>query len=189
MNRKKDRRICHTKKFLKEALIELLKEKPLTKITITELCQKADINRNTFYCHYTLPEDILSEIEEEILCNLEDLFNEKNRDKEDTNLVYAICKLLKDNPDLSYVLFKNIDKSFINQLIALCHDKNIHDWKKISQYTNDETAEMFYRFTLSGATSIIQEWCNNGFKEPLDKIANFIEKLSLFGLNGFISNK
>ena len=90
---------------------------------------------------------------------------------------------------LSYVLFNNIDKSFINQLIALCHDKNIHNWKKISQYTNDETAEMFYRFTLSGATSIIQEWCNNGFREPLDEIANFIEKLSLFGLNGFISNK
>lgn len=189
MNKKEDRRIYHTKRFLKEALIELLKQKPLTKITITELCHKADINRNTFYCHYNLPEDVLFEIEDEILHNIQSLLNEKSKKEEDTKLVYEICKLLKDNPDLSYVLFNNIDKSFVNQLIALCHDRNINDWKKISEYTNDKTAEMFYRFTLSGATSIIQEWCNNGFQESIDEIANFIEKLSLFGLNGFISNK
>lgn len=187
MNRKKDRRVQHTKKFLKEALIKLLKEKTLTKITISELCKEADINRNTFYCHYTLPEDVLSEIEDEILQNIQKIFNDENN--EDTQLVYEICKLLKDNPDLSYVIFNSTDKRFLNQLIDLCHDRNINDWKKITQYTNDEIAEKFFRFTLSGATSIIQEWCNNGFKESIEDITDFIERLSLYGLNGFISCK
>ena len=48
----KNLRIKYTKMFLKNAILELLKEKPLNKITIQELCDKAEVNRSTFYAHY-----------------------------------------------------------------------------------------------------------------------------------------
>ena len=62
---KTDRRVLYTKMFLKESLLELMKEKPVDKITPTELCRKADINRNTFYAHYYSTRDVLEEIETE----------------------------------------------------------------------------------------------------------------------------
>ncbi|MBQ9794006.1 MAG: hypothetical protein IJW34_03570 [Clostridia bacterium] len=46
-----DRRIIKTKRAIAVALLQLLSEKPLEEITITELTLKADINRKTFYLH------------------------------------------------------------------------------------------------------------------------------------------
>lgn len=178
-----DKRVKHTKQFLKEALIELLKEKPLSKISITELCKKADINRNTFYCHYNYPEEILIEMQEEIFHQFQKLFNEN---KNESSLILNICRILKESPRLYYITFNSSDGRFLEQLISLSHDKNIYDWKKITEFKDSRTAEMFYRFMLSGATSIIRTWCDNGFKETPEEISQFIIDLSLYGMKGII---
>ncbi len=49
---KSDRRARKTQSSIKQILIHLLKQKELEKITVTELCELADINRSTFYSHY-----------------------------------------------------------------------------------------------------------------------------------------
>lgn len=49
---KNDRRVRYTKKVIKESLLELLKTTPFEQITVKALCQKAEINRATFYTHY-----------------------------------------------------------------------------------------------------------------------------------------
>lgn len=46
-----DRRKKYTRMVLKESLMELLKNKPISNITIKEICEEADINRSTFYSH------------------------------------------------------------------------------------------------------------------------------------------
>ena len=50
---KENRSVRNTKKRLKSSLMILLKEKPASKVTVKELCELADINRGTFYYHYT----------------------------------------------------------------------------------------------------------------------------------------
>ena len=57
-----DRRILKTKRAIAIALMQLLAEKPLEDITITELTLKADINRKTFYLHYSSIEDVAAEL-------------------------------------------------------------------------------------------------------------------------------
>ena len=47
-----DKRIEKTQRAIKEAFIELRKTKPLEKISVKELCEKAYINKSTFYSHY-----------------------------------------------------------------------------------------------------------------------------------------
>jgi hypothetical protein len=49
MAAKEDRRVLYTKMFLREALLELMREKPVDRITPTELCRRAGINRNDTY--------------------------------------------------------------------------------------------------------------------------------------------
>ena len=48
---KNDHRVTVTKKMITESFLELIKEKPLAAITVKELCEKAHINRATFYAH------------------------------------------------------------------------------------------------------------------------------------------
>lgn len=52
MNKKADRRILKTRAAIKEAFFSILEYKPVEKITVRELCDKADINRSSFYDHY-----------------------------------------------------------------------------------------------------------------------------------------
>ena len=63
---KRDKRLVRTKKAIIEALIELLSEKELTEITVTELAESAGINRKTFYLHYDKVDDIIEDFGEDI---------------------------------------------------------------------------------------------------------------------------
>ncbi|WP_455718400.1 TetR/AcrR family transcriptional regulator, partial [Anaerosporobacter sp.] len=63
---KGNRRILYTKKVIKESLIELLQEKEIHQITVTDICNKADINRGTFYTHYKDAYDLLQSLEDEL---------------------------------------------------------------------------------------------------------------------------
>lgn len=183
-----DRRVTHTKKLIRNAVIELLKEKPLSRITITELCKKADINRNTFYCHYNFPEDVVAEIENEFLIKFRDVFEPHHSDENDSNIILNTCRIFEQEKEMAYVVFRDVEGTFMKRLIDLAHEKNIYDWKAIGKYTDEKTAENFYTFTLAGATSIIRNWCNNGFKETAEEISELVIKLSLYGMKGFIGD-
>ena len=65
--RKQDRRTRYTRQTIKDTFLELLKQKSFTKITVTEICKNAEINRGTFYLHYYDIHDVLSDIFKYIL--------------------------------------------------------------------------------------------------------------------------
>ena len=50
---KTDARKRYTQMVLKRSLLKLLKEKPVNKITVKEVCELAQLNRATFYAHYS----------------------------------------------------------------------------------------------------------------------------------------
>jgi AcrR family transcriptional regulator len=70
---KMSRKTRYTRKALRDSLVELMKDKPITKITIKELCENADVNRTTFYAHYRDQYDLLQQIEEETLVCIENI--------------------------------------------------------------------------------------------------------------------
>ena len=55
-----DKRAQRTEKAIQEAFERLITTMPLAEITVTRLTQEADINRKTFYLHYTSIEDLLN---------------------------------------------------------------------------------------------------------------------------------
>ncbi len=58
-NNSQDLRIRRTRKWLQEALLSLMAEKPFIKITIAEITEKAEVSRPTFYLHYKNKEEVL----------------------------------------------------------------------------------------------------------------------------------
>jgi AcrR family transcriptional regulator len=56
-----------TKQLMKDALLELLEKQKLVNITVTAICETADVHRSTFYKYYTDPEDLLRVIERDFL--------------------------------------------------------------------------------------------------------------------------
>ena len=68
--KKLDRRQIRTKRRIREALMALVLEKSVEKITIKELAERADIDRKTFYLHYGSIGEVLSEMQDELLGRL-----------------------------------------------------------------------------------------------------------------------
>lgn len=62
MNEEDSRRVRYTKNALRSALVDLLKEKPIEKISVSEICRAADVHRNTFYSHYATPEELMEDL-------------------------------------------------------------------------------------------------------------------------------
>lgn len=67
MGKKQDPRTVQTKALIKQTLLEMLKKSTFDKITVSELCKIAGINRGTFYLHYCDLWAVLEELEEEAL--------------------------------------------------------------------------------------------------------------------------
>src|SRR5690625_5948868 len=82
VNKKLDRRKRYTRMVLRDNLMLLLKKKQLSSITVKELCEKADINRSTFYDHF------------------KDVFHLMDRSEEHTSELQSrgqlVCRLLLD---------------------------------------------------------------------------------------------
>ena len=68
MNRKDNQRTRLSKLLLRNAMLDLLKEKKtVNRITVRELCERAELNRSTFYAHYSEPRELFDELAEQLL--------------------------------------------------------------------------------------------------------------------------
>lgn len=128
-----DRRVRYTKMIIKDTFFELLKEKPVTKITVTEICAAADINRGTFYKYYSDPLDLLKKIEDEIFEEVLETTHKYFQLQEQTIYDFSLhlFKYLEDNVNVFKILFsENGDSSFIRKVYYVLQDKVISEWKK-----------------------------------------------------------
>lgn len=77
MTEKKEyRSAIRSRRFIRQAFMELLREKTLEKITVTDIVSRADINRSTFYAHYSDVRSLLEEIQNEIIAHSISLMKE-----------------------------------------------------------------------------------------------------------------
>lgn len=64
--KKEYRSSIRSRQMIRKAFLELLKEKDFSKITVTDIVKRADLNRSTFYAHYPDIRGVVEEIQEEI---------------------------------------------------------------------------------------------------------------------------
>jgi len=187
--KKTDRRVMYTKMFLKESLLALMKEKPIAKITPTELCRHAKMNRNTFYTHYDSPEALLKSIEDEMYEQIRHSIERSLMYGSISTLLTEICEAIFDHRDLCAVLFTEYgDKDFLRRIIDLAHERTVSEWEAAGMQNDNEQAEMLYWYSVNGSVSVIQKWILDGIRKTPQEIARFIETTSYFGLQGFIKN-
>ena len=79
---KEDRRIRRTKRLLRQALAELMNEKDFKDITVKEITDRADLNRGTFYFHYTDTYDLREKIEDELVQEFQEVLSSYQPTKE-----------------------------------------------------------------------------------------------------------
>jgi AcrR family transcriptional regulator len=180
--RANDRRVKYTKMVLKESFIKLLKEKDISKITIKEICDDADINRATFYAHYSDQYDLMRKIENELFDNIDESLSGYMSDHTDFNLIEALIQIfdyIKENAELCKLLLcERGDINFQKRVMTLVYDRYINDLTKSGDITKED-AEYFHAYTVTGCIGVIQKWLNDDMKKSTKYMAELVVKLAL----------
>lgn len=123
-----DKRVYKTKENIKKTVINLILEKNFQDITVTEISNRANIGRKTFYLHYGSIIDVIKELEDEIKEALEASINRYIDDKNNydiKNIFKDLTKIIKDDILLykrisindSYSFFKNAFERILSEII------------------------------------------------------------------------
>lgn len=183
---KNDQRVRITKTMLRQALIELMEEKSIQSITIKELCDRAGVNRGTFYTHYCDIYDLLEQIETEMFEELNQAlqsFSLTHGDTEKSNplsIYYAVLDVLSRNYDMCTILLgENSDKRFVSKIIDLGKEKCLQEYQQMYPGVSRRDIEFFYSFVASGYLAILRLWIEGGMKESTPELAEKTEKIIL----------
>ncbi len=188
-SQKIDRRVKYTKLTLKDSLIDLLKVKSIDKITITELCETADINRSTFYAHYKDQHDLMQQIEQELLADLKqylESYTFQGYEAESFQMIVSIFEYIVANAELCKVLLgPNGDIALQKEVMMLVQRqsfKEIHYNAKISE----EMLEYYIIFAVNGSIGLIQKWLQEGMKKTAKEMAEIVTKAVFKGLSAYV---
>ena len=175
-------------KKMQGSLISLLEKKSFAEITISEICQKANVNRSTFYSHYSNTVDLLNEtwnsMQIDALKDIQDKgadINLKDIESMDKNELILISPkflipyltFIKENKDLYLIYVENattFSKNAFNDIF-----KNIAN-PVFKKYDIKDEVVAFYltKYYITGVTSIVSEWVRKGCKDDIMLICEII---------------
>lgn len=187
MRKKEDRRIRITKLAIRESLIELMQQYPISKISVKMICESADINRSTFYAHYTNQVDLLNQLQQEVLSGIQESISTTRFNDETEDAVIVIVQILeyaKANTTLFKVLLsEHGDSSFQNGLLLLAQQKALEEELGEVKYLDPSIRKYVELFAIHGILSIIRNWLNDGCIEESAVLAAFILKILMQGIS------
>lgn len=183
MTSKKDnRKVRYTKMVLQDSLIELMKEKPISKITIKALCEKADINRSTFYSHYADQYDLLRTIEDETISWLKEvaksIITETNQDQIMPILVSVMQYIVDNSKHLQVLMSEQGDINFQKQLFMIIYEICGLNFTENSK-NEPNNKDLYFIFVVNGSVGVIRQWLKSGLCYSASEVANVIHELAL----------
>ena len=120
------RRVKMTKKLIKDAYIELLSKNPDKRLSITDICNCADINRSTFYMHYEDVNYLINEIEDDLIEQIPNVtgLDSIKDDSQYINMLENTFEYVHDNKNVFITLLARLDNNkFKKKVIAAVLDK------------------------------------------------------------------
>lgn len=180
-----DRRTIYTVNVIKDSFLELIQDKPYSKISIKEICKVADISRSTFYLHFKSINDVLNAIlDDAIKMTSPDYLKISNFSidylKENESLIPACQrvgssekyrKLLLD-PELTEYIVGRIMIRERNRVVPAIQEKT---------GLSKEDAETLFLYTLHGSFAVNRA---NQFRKN-NKWYHDVQLLNNFTLNGY----
>ena len=176
-----------SRRMIREAYMELLKEKDINKITVTDIITRADLNRSTFYAHYPDVRGVTEEIENEIIEKMLEIlkkFEFKNFFSNPTPLLLEISRFLESNRDFYSVLIKaNGSEVFLKKLKDIFANHMMSDSDIPESLKNTKMVSLRICYFAGGIVNMYQEWFAGNLDCSLNDIALEVSKLLMLEAN------
>lgn len=179
-----------------EAFLGLLEKKDFEFITVKEICEKANVNRSTFYLHYETIDDILTE---SVKYMNQQFLDYMSRDS--AGIVSEINSCDKDElflvtpeylvPYLNYISdHKRLFETAMNNAGALRLDKTYaqmfrHVFAPILDRFDVPEKERGYlmAFYMSGMMALVSEWLKDDCSDSVEVVISIMQKCVMTGIS------
>ena len=189
MNTKENRRYRDTSERIVRAVYDILlnEKKPLSGITVREVCERAQINRSSFYAHFQDVPDVIEQVEKSMAMGLTESFLQELQKK--TGIMACFKALFTYIQE--YSEFYNI---YLNQTrnvgaIGVAWDllKDYIEQIDYRKFGFCSEKEMRYQgdFFLHGLTAMLRRWVSDGCKETPEELCEFLRHHYQMDLNLF----
>jgi len=180
-SKKEYRSAIRSRKLIRQAFLELLKEKSFEKITVTDIVKKADINRSTFYAHYPDVMGLLDEIQLEIITFFEQYLKKANfKDllQNPTPYLQLIIKMAGENEELYRLLSNsNVAVKQMENMKKLLVERILVTTQIPEQYRNSFEFEFAVRFFLGGFIDVYTQWLKGEVDCTMEDIILSVSRL------------
>lgn len=188
MEKKTDRRVIKTKHAIFKAFVELLNEKDINQITITDIAKRANINRKTFYNYYSDVNGVMEEIQNLVV----GAFIKNIGTVEFTNMADFLTEIFaKFTETVSYdlefynLLFKTNNRSyFIVKIVDILREyvqKHLEETEQLDLRRFKVAVDLY----IPGIISIYMNWFTNSYDYSIEELSTL---LTDFILNGIQKN-
>lgn len=191
MEAKTDRRIRKTKAQLRSGLATLMRSKSINEITVKELVDEVDINRSTFYLHYTDIYSMLEEIERELLDEIVQVINAHpiGKKKDTFSFIADIFSILLKNKEICRALIgNNGDIAFIHKIEGIIAENSMKTLKPMFP-GSEEDLKYSYAFCLNGSVGLIKTWLMEDNNDTPEHMADLTYKMVTNAMHTFIKSK
>ena len=172
-----NRRVRMTKHLMKDALLDLLDRTELSAISVTAVCEAADVNRSTFYHYYTCPADLLREIEQDALDRipLPPPVLDQQGEEQLLRATTAFFDYVKENERVFRILFsESVNSGFSSRLVDLLCAQYIPGVES----AGEPVQGFVQRYIANGTVGMLREWVASGFPIRSREIAELMYYLS-----------
>ena len=184
---KEDRRSRKTKALIQQTLIEQLSTRELKDISVSEIANRADINRGTFYLHYHDVYDVLEQLEQRLFEEFT-TFIEKYKEYPAGSRISVLLDLfqyIEANAAIFATILRTKEATILTRIIEGSRPQTAEEWQMIyvgamgEEYggLGDVDFNYCYEFIAYGCVAMLRRWFDNGMKEPAEHMAKLAEKL------------
>ena len=165
MNTPNNKRKKASQEKIEKIFLQLIQKHNMEEISVSMICELADLNRSTFYANYIDIYDLAEKIKKNIEIEFAQ-FQLSNNAKQDSNGYLNMFRYIKNNQIFfkTYFILDDISSSKPTQ----------YQIELAEKYYNNKYIDYHIEFFRAGLNAVIKKWLNNGCKETPEEINEII---------------
>lgn len=175
---KDNQRVMITKRLLKEALFRILEKKPLDKISVTELCREAGINRATFYRHYNLPRDVMVDTGVELFKRMQESLRTTKSMLDFEQYIEEMCAYLYEHRNIVRTMIRFSDVE-IERCFKEIYQHALNERggiPELKSFDRDST-QLIAAYLGGGGYFMLRQWLTEDIDKTPKEVASLLFQL------------
>lgn len=169
---------ARSRQLIKQAFAQLLNEKDMSKITVTDIVDRAGISRGTFYAHYLDVYDLHVAIQNNMMESVDEAISSIGIDnimRDPSEAIRTGIAFLQKNKDYYKLFVTSKDgDNLVRRLILMIYEKYNERIGELTTQSNSRVITYYLTYTLGGMKSLLLDWIGSATALTADDCANLI---------------